>query len=53
MEKRLLVDDMKIDGMILSLQQLASQEDPVGQVRFNTHDNGLKISNKTAALELF
>jgi glutamate-5-semialdehyde dehydrogenase len=49
MEKRLLVDDMKIDGMILSLQ-LASQEDPVGQVRFNfTHDNGLKISNKTAA----
>jgi glutamate-5-semialdehyde dehydrogenase len=53
MEKRLLVDDMKIDGMILSLQQLASQ-DPVGQVRFNfTHDNGLKISNKTAALELF
>jgi hypothetical protein len=26
MEKRLLVDDMKIDGMILSLQQLASQE---------------------------
>lgn len=50
MEKRLLVDDAKIDGMILSLQQLASQEDPVGQVRFNfTHDNGLKISNKTAA----
>lgn len=50
MEKRLLVDDTKIDGMILSLQQLASQEDPVGKVRFNfTHDNGLKISNKTAA----
>lgn len=50
MEKRLLVDDTKIDGMILSLQQLASQEDPVGQVRFDfTHDNGLKISNKTAA----
>jgi glutamate-5-semialdehyde dehydrogenase len=50
MEKRLLVDDAKIDGMILSLQQLAIQEDPVGQVRFIfTHDNGLKISNKTAA----
>ena len=50
MEKRLLVDDTKIEGMILSLQQLASQEDPVGQVRFNfTHENGLKISNKTAA----
>lgn len=50
MEKRLLVDDAKIDGMILSLQQLFSQEDPVGQVRFDfTHDNGLKIYNKTAA----
>jgi glutamate-5-semialdehyde dehydrogenase len=50
MEKRLLVDDAKIDGMILSLKQLASQDDPIGQVRFNfTHDNGMKISNKTAA----
>lgn len=50
MEKRLLVDDAKINGMILSLQQLTSQEDPVGQVRFNfIHDNELKISNKTAA----
>jgi len=50
MEKRLLVDDAKIDGMILSLQQLASQEDPIGKVRFDfIHDNGLKISNKTAA----
>lgn len=50
MEKRLLVDDAKIDGMILSLQQLTSREDPVGQIRFDfTHDNGLKISNKTAA----
>jgi glutamate-5-semialdehyde dehydrogenase len=29
--------------MILSLKQLASQEDPIGQVRFNfTHDNGMK-----------
>jgi glutamate-5-semialdehyde dehydrogenase len=50
MEKRLLVDDAKIDGMILSMQQLASQEDPVGVERFNfTHENGLKITNKTAA----
>ena len=50
MEKRLLVDDAKIEGMILSLQQLASQEDPVGVERFNfTHENGMKISNKTAA----
>lgn len=50
MEKRLLVDDAKIDGMILSLQQLAGQEDPVGKIRFEfVHDNGLKIYNKTAA----
>lgn len=50
MEKRLLVDDAKIDGMILSLQQLTSQEDPVGKVRFDfTHENGMKICNKTAA----
>ena len=50
MEKRLLVDDAKIDGMILSLQQLASQDDPVGKIRFEfVHDNGLKIYNKTAA----
>ena len=50
MEKRLLVDDSKIDGMILSLQQLASQEDPIGVERFNfDHENGMKIINKTAA----
>ena len=36
--------------MILSVQQLASQEDPVGQIRYEfTHDNGMRISNKTAA----
>ncbi|PRZ21599.1 glutamate-5-semialdehyde dehydrogenase [Flavobacterium granuli] len=50
MEKRLLVDDAKIDAMILSLQQLSSQEDPVGKLRFDfTHENGMKIHNKTAA----
>ena len=50
MEKRLLVDDAKIDGMMLSMQQLASQEDPVGVERFHfIHENGLKIINKTAA----
>ena len=50
MEKRLLVDDAKIDGMILSIQQLANQEDPVGVERFNfDHENRLKIINKTAA----
>lgn len=50
MEKRLLVNDAKIDGMILSMQQLASQEDPVGVERYSfVHENGLKITNKTAA----
>ncbi|MEY4461818.1 MAG: hypothetical protein RLY98_358 [Bacteroidota bacterium] len=50
MEKRLLVDDAKIDGMILSMQQLASQEDPIGVERFHyVHEKGLKITNKTAA----
>ena len=49
MEKRLLVDVSKIDGMILSMQQLASQEDPVGIERFNfDHENGMKVINKTA-----
>lgn len=50
MEKRLLVDDAKIDAMILSLQQLSNQEDPVGKLCFDfTHENGMKIHNKTAA----
>jgi glutamate-5-semialdehyde dehydrogenase len=50
MEKRLLVDDAKVNAMILSMQQLASQEDPIGVERFHfVHDNGLKITNKTAA----
>ena len=50
MEKRLLVDDTKIDGMILSMQQLASQEDPIGVERFHfVHEKGMKIINRTAA----
>lgn len=50
MEERLKVDDKKVDEMILSLNQLASQEDPVGVQRFHfTHDNGIKVINKTAA----
>lgn len=50
MEERLKVDDKKVDEMILSLNQLASQEDPVGVQRFHfTHDNGIKVTNKTAA----
>lgn len=50
MEERLKVDDKKVDEMILSLNQLTSQEDPVGVERFHfTHDNGIKVINKTAA----
>ena len=50
MEERLKVDNKKVDEMILSLNQLASQEDPVGVERFHfTHDNGIKVINKTAA----
>tara|TARA_R110002050_G_scaffold204522_3_gene340077 strand:- start:13943 stop:15091 length:1149 start_codon:yes stop_codon:yes gene_type:complete len=49
MADRLKVDDAKIEGMILSLQQLASQADPLGVERFAfTHENGIQISNKTA-----
>lgn len=49
MRDRLKVDDSKIDAMILSLQQLASQEDPLGIERFQfVHDNGMQVSNKTA-----
>ncbi|ADV48284.1 gamma-glutamyl phosphate reductase [Cellulophaga algicola DSM 14237] len=49
MGDRLKVDDAKIEGMIISLQQLAEQEDPLGVERFGfTHENGIKVSNKTA-----
>jgi len=47
---RLKVDDAKVDGMIASLKQLESQEDPVGIERFRfTHDNGMQVFNKTAS----
>jgi len=50
MYDRLIVNDVKIEEMIESLDQLASQEDPVGKEIFHfTHENGLKITNKTAA----
>lgn len=49
MSDRLKVDDDKIDGMILSLQQLAGEEDPLGKERFQfVHDNGMQVSNRTA-----
>ena len=50
MYDRLKVDKNKIDGMMLSLEQLAGQKDPVGVERFQfEHANGLKIYNRTAA----
>ncbi|WP_084696440.1 glutamate-5-semialdehyde dehydrogenase [Maribacter thermophilus] len=49
MRDRLKVDQAKIEGMVLSLQQLATQKDPLSVERFSfTHDNGIQVSNKTA-----
>ena len=49
MYDRLKVDDAKVDGMILSLQQLIEDIDPIGKELYNfTHQNGLKMTNKTA-----
>lgn len=49
MEDRLKVNHAKIEGMIASLQHLASQPDPLGVERFAfRHDNGMQVFNKTA-----
>ena len=49
MYDRLKVDDVKIDGMILSLKQLVAAIDPLGKELYNfTHENGMNIINKTA-----
>ncbi len=49
MYDRLKVDEAKIEGMILSLEQLVSDVDPLGKELYHfIHDNGLKITNKTA-----
>ena len=49
MYDRLKVDNVKIDGMILSLKQLAADVDPLGKELYNfTHENGMNIINKTA-----
>ena len=49
MVERLKVDEEKIQGMILSLEQLVADIDPVGKELYHfTHENGLKITNKTA-----
>jgi glutamate-5-semialdehyde dehydrogenase len=47
---RLKADDAKVDEMIAAAKHLASQEDPVGVVRFSfKHDNGMQVYNKTAS----
>ncbi len=49
MYDRLKVDDNKIDEMIISLEQLVADLDPLGKELYHfTHDNGMKITNKTA-----
>ena len=49
MYDRLKVDETKVDGMIKSLQQLIVAIDPIGKELYNfTHENGLKMTNKTA-----
>jgi glutamate-5-semialdehyde dehydrogenase len=49
MYDRLLINEIKIDGMILSLQQLINDVDPLGKELYHfTHENGMKITNKTA-----
>lgn len=49
MYDRLKVDDDKIEGMMLALQQLIADIDPVGKELYHfTHENGLKITNKSA-----
>lgn len=49
MYDRLKVDTAKIDGMVLSLQQLVADADPLNKELYNfTHENGMNIINKTA-----
>jgi len=49
MYDRLKVDEAKIEGMIVSLDQLIADSDPLGKELYNfTHENGMNIINKTA-----
>lgn len=49
MYDRLIVNDIKVDGMILSLEQLIADSDPINKELYKfTHDNGMNIVNKTA-----
>lgn len=49
MYDRLIVTNDKIDGMIASINEVLSQDDPVGKtISSKLLDNGLEIINKTA-----
>lgn len=49
MYDRLIVNNQKVEGMVSSLYQLVSDKDPINQKRYEfTHNNGMKIVNKTA-----
>ena len=49
MYDRLIVTNAKIDGMIGSIKEVMSQEDPVGKtISMQELENGLEITNKTA-----
>lgn len=49
MYDRLIVTNGKIDGMIGSIKEVMSQEDPVGKIISTKNlDNGLDITNKTS-----
>lgn len=48
MMDRLKVDNNKIDGMIRSLKEVASQADPEGKILYETvREDGLRVSNRT------
>lgn len=48
MKDRLKVDEKKIEGMIRSLHEVASQPDPEGKILYaHTREDGLKIENRT------
>ncbi|MEH6511581.1 MAG: glutamate-5-semialdehyde dehydrogenase [Maribacter arcticus] len=49
MYDRLIVTDAKIDGMIASIKEVRSQEDPVSKtISTKSLENGLEINNRTA-----
>lgn len=49
MYDRLILNDKKVDGMILSIKEVMDQEDPVGQtISHKVLESGLDITNKTA-----